>query len=112
MAAIGATSPSTDGSIKERNSAISGVAARLAAENVVSLPYPCPTCPAIFWRSAGKTARSCSLDAGQGASNGAERRADLGAEGCDGHDADYGDLAYKHAVFHPKPRPRRHGGSD
>jgi hypothetical protein len=39
------------------------------------------------------------LEAGQGAGYVAKRRADFGAEGCNGHDADHRDQPNKHAVF-------------
>jgi hypothetical protein len=39
------------------------------------------------------------LKAGEGARNPAERRADFGAEGCNGDDADHSDQADKHPIF-------------
>jgi hypothetical protein len=39
------------------------------------------------------------LEPGQVARNIAERRADLGAEGCNGNDTDHGDQADEHAIF-------------
>ena len=42
---------------------------------------------------------SVRLQAGEGARDPAERRADLGAEGCNGDDADHSDKADEHAIF-------------
>lgn len=55
--------------------------------------------PYFHFLDSRRKRRAVSSDTGQCARDRAERRADLGAEGCYGHDAYYGDQAYKHAVF-------------